>query len=78
MTQKSPTRVDLTKLLEGPGTREQVGATRYAIQQTVKEGLIEQTDRPKGAARGLHYRLTRKGKERARRAAKKNGGTEKK
>lgn len=64
---KSPTTVDLKLLLDGPRSRVQLGATRYAIQLAEADGLIVQTPRPSKGAPGLHYKLTPKGRRRARR-----------
>jgi DNA-binding PadR family transcriptional regulator len=65
---RSPTTIDLVRLLDGPRTRTQLGATRYAIGKAEQEGTIQQVARPQGGPRGLHYKLTTKGRARARRA----------
>jgi hypothetical protein len=67
MATKSPTTVDLSLLSDGPRTRAELGATRYAITLATREKLIAECRRPKDAdktRRGLFYKLTAKGKRR--------------
>ncbi len=70
---KYATTIDLTQLLEGTRTRTELGATQYAMELAEREGTI-QAVRPRGAGRGrtVHYKLTRKGRDRARRALAKS------
>lgn len=68
--QKHPTTVDLGKLRDGPQNRAGLGATQYAIDLAIKARLIERTERPDHGPRGTHYRLTKRGRDRLRRAAK--------
>ncbi len=65
---KYPTTVDLSKLLDGPRARTEIDATRYACELAERDGLITTATRPHGGARGVHYKLTAKGRRKARKA----------
>lgn len=66
---KSETSLDLAKLLEGPRSRGQLGATEYACKRSLADGTVVTCERPAGGARGTHYKLTSKGRRRANKAA---------
>ncbi len=70
---KHPTRIDLRSLLKGTRTRAELGATEYALKLAERDGTIEAV-RPgdRGRGRTVYYRLTRKGRDRARRALAKS------
>jgi len=57
--------LDLTKLLDGPRTRLELDATAYAIDLAAAEGVICATE--KKQVNATLWKLTRKGRERARR-----------
>lgn len=69
MPSKHPVDVDLTKLLNGPLTRLGLGATAYAVKRGIAQDLIE-IDGGYAFHKQHAYKLTKKGRERARRAAK--------